>query len=481
MPIDINLLRKDKGGDPDMVKKSQKERFADETLVDQVIDLDEQWRKSNYQMETLKMEFNDVNKEIAKKKKESKGKDKCEDLVEKSKEMKVKIEEAKKAAVDLVKQRDSKLNLIGNIVKSDLVPIFKDEDKNEVKTTWGEIPELEVDGKTLGKLHHHQIMDLLDMVEFERGQKVAGHRGYYLKGVGVMLNQSLVNYGLSTLYGNEYTPIQPPFFMKSSIMHETCQLSDFEENLYKVEGTDDKEGLYLIATSEQPISAMHKNEWIEPADLPFRYAGTSSCFRKEAGSHGKDVWGIFRVHQFEKVEQFVLSAPDKSWEELDKMISTSEKFYQGLNLPYQVIKIVSGALNDAAAMKMDLEAWFPGYKAYRELVSCSNCTDFQSRALEIRYSLKNLEKGQSAPFVHLLNGTLTATERTMCCIVENYQTAEGVNVPEALQPFMGGIKFMKFSEKKIKAFQDKLAEEEKKAAEKEAKKNKGKKKEEAKK
>lgn len=235
-------------------------------------------------------------------------------------------------------------------------------------------------------------------------------------------------------------------------MHETCQLSDFEENLYKVEGTDDKDPLYLIATSEQPISAMHKNEFIEPADLPFRYAGNSSCFRKEAGSHGKDVWGLFRIHQFEKVEQFILCAPDKSWEELDRMIGTSETFYQALGLPYQVIKIVSGALNDAAALKMDLEAWFPGYNAYRELVSCSNCTDYQSRALEIRYHLKNLPKGESTPFVHLLNGTLCATERTMCCLVENYQTPEGLKIPECLQPYMGGVTFIPYNQNKVKAF-----------------------------
>ena len=164
-------------------------------------------------------------------------------------------------------------------------------------TKWGEVPELEVDGKTLGKLHHHEIMNLIDMVDLERGQKVAGHRGYYLKGVGVLFNQALINLGLATLCKDNYTPLQPPFFMKSSIMHETCQLDDFEENLYQVEGTDDnKEAMYLIATSEQPISAMHRNEFIEPKDLPFRYAGVSSCFRKEAGSHGKDVWGIFRIH-----------------------------------------------------------------------------------------------------------------------------------------------------------------------------------------
>jgi len=375
MPIDINLLRTEKGGNPETIKKSQQKRFGDEAIVDEIIALDEQWRKANYQMETLKMEFNKTNKAIADRKKESKGQDKCEDLMEQSKELKTKIEEQTKLAAQLDTDRNEKLKKVGNVV-GDQVPVFKDEEKNEVTKVWGEKSDLKIDGKTLGHLHHHEIMDLIDMVELERGQKVAGHRGYYLKGLGVMLNQALINFGMSSLYKDKYTPIQPPYFMKGKIMHETCQLDDFEENLYQVEGTDDKDPLYLIATSEQPISAMHRGEWIEPSELPIRYAGSSTCFRKEAGSHGRDVWGLFRIHQFEKVEQFIYSAPDKSWEEMDRMIATSEKFYQALNLPYQVIKIVSGALNDAAAMKYDLEAWFPGYGAYRELVSCSNCTDY---------------------------------------------------------------------------------------------------------
>lgn len=221
MPIDINLLRKEKGGDPDAVRKSQKERYADETLVDQVIEIDEMWRKTNYKMETLKKEFNEINKEIGDRKKKSKGKDACEDLVEKSKEKKKGIEDAEKEASDLLKKRDAKLNLIGNILGPD-VPRFKDEEENVVHKTWGKVPDLEIDGKTLGKLHHHEIMSLIDMVEFERGQKVAGHRGYYLKGVGVLMNQALINFGLSTLYGADYTPLQPPYFMKANIMHETC-------------------------------------------------------------------------------------------------------------------------------------------------------------------------------------------------------------------------------------------------------------------
>lgn len=191
---------------------------------------------------------------------------------------------------------EKNLNKIGNIVSERSV-ISKTEDNNQVIRTFMEPnKDLVVDGKTLGKLHHHEIMQCLDMVEFDRGQRIAGHRGYFLKGVGVLLNQALINYGLQTLIKKDYTPCQPPFFMKKHVMEATCQLSDFADNLYQVEGTDDSEPLYLTATSEQPISAMHMKEWLAPDELPKRYAGISSCFRKEAGAHGKDVWGIFRIH-----------------------------------------------------------------------------------------------------------------------------------------------------------------------------------------
>jgi seryl-tRNA synthetase len=251
--------------------------------------------------------------------------------------------------------------------------------------------------------------------------------------------------------------------MKQSIMAETCQLSDFEESLYKVVGGKDEEPCFLVATSEQPISAFYRNEWIDPQDLPQRFAGVSSCFRKEAGAHGKDVWGIFRVHQFEKIEQFCITTPEKSWEMQAEMIKIAEEFYQGLELPYHVINIVSGELNDAASRKYDLEAWFPGYDAYRELVSCSNCTDFQSRGLDVRLQLGKEKQGKDKAFVHMLNATLCATERTMCCIVENYQTEEGVRVPKVLQPFMGGIEFIPYNKRAVDIFMDKKAKEEAKA------------------
>lgn len=263
--------------------------------------------------------------------------------------------------------------------------------------------------------------------------------------------------------GRSYTPLQPPFFMKQSIMGETCQLSDFEESLYKVTGHSQEEPMYLVATSEQPISALYRNEWLSPEDLPKRFAGVSSCFRKEAGAHGKDVWGIFRVHQFEKVEQFCITTPEKSWEMHEEMIKIAEEFYQGLELPYRVVNIVSGALNDAAAKKYDLEAWFPGYETYRELVSSSNCTDFQSRGLEVRLQLGKEKQGKDKVFVHMLNATLCATERTMCCILENNQTEEGVKIPKALQPFMGGKDFIPYDKKSVEAFLEKKAKEDAKS------------------
>merc|ERR1712137_315956 len=268
---------------------------------------------------------------------------------------------------------------------------------------------------------------MIGAVEFEAGHEVAGHRGYFLTGPGVLLNQALINYGLAFLSMRGYTPIQPPFFMKKELMAKTAELADYDDVLYKV--IEDKEqpelDKYLIATSEQPISAFHKGQSLDKARFPLRYVGISSCFRREAGSSGRDIRGIFRVHQFEKIEQ-------------------SAAFYQTLEIPYHVVAIVSGEMNDAAAKKYDLEAWFPGDKGgigqYRELVSCSNCTDYQSRKMNTKYFCE----GNKQVYPHMLNSTLCATERAMCCLVENYQTDEGIRVPRVLVPFMLGQEFIPF-------------------------------------
>jgi len=243
--------------------------------------------------------------------------------------------------------------------------------------------------------------------------------------------------------------------MNKDVMASLAQLEDFDEQLYKVSGkTDDPHGSsekYLIATSEQPICAYHKGDWIEEKTLPLRYAGISTCFRKEAGSHGKDIRGIFRVHQFEKIEQFCITQDslEQSQAEQKKMLAAAEEFYQSLGFPYRVVCIVSGELNDAAIKKYDLEAWFPGQKTYRELVSCSNCTDFQARGVGTRCGIKKATGkddalAQRASYCHFLNSTLCATGRGICCLLENYQTEDGVKVPDVLVPFMGGIDFLPF-------------------------------------
>ncbi|KAG8532014.1 uncharacterized protein KY384_003650 [Bacidia gigantensis] len=230
-----------------------------------------------------------------------------------------------------------------------------------------------------------------------------------------------------------------PYFMFRDQMAKTAQLEQFDEELYKVvEDENNKDSdKYLIATSEQPISALHAGEWMQAKDLdpPIKYAGFSTCFRKEAGAHGKDAWGIFRVHQFEKIEQFLFTKPEESWQAFHDMMAISEEFYQSLGLPYQIVAIVSGALNNAASMKYDLEAWFPFQSEFKELVSCSNCTDYQARALDIRYGPKQITEARKK-YVHALNATLCATERALCCILENYQTEDGLRVPEVLRKWM---------------------------------------------
>ena len=430
----------DKGGDPEVVRKSQRERYADPALVDRVMEADSKWRKQRGDLDTLKMDFNALNNEI---KKVRMAKEDATALMERSKELKVGIKEAEARLVELEAACQEAIGPIGNIVHSS-VPISDDEANNVIVRTVGELrkPKEEVGEKLY---NHVDLVQLLDIVELERGTAVAGNRGYYLTKEGVLLNQALINYGIQFACRRGYAPVHTPFFMNKPVMAQCAQLSQFDEELYKVTG--EGEDKYLIATAEQTLCAMHRGEWFEKSQLPIKYIGYSTCFRKEAGSHGRDTLGIFRVHQFEKVEQFVLTSPhdDESWKMLDDMIANSEDFYQSLGISYQVVNIVSGELNNAAAKKYDLGAWFPASATFRELVSCSNCTDYQSRRLDIRLrSAKVPGEEAKKEFVHLLNSTLSATERTLCCILENWQAEGGVRVPPALQPFMMGLEFIPF-------------------------------------
>ncbi|KAN0059627.1 Cytosolic seryl-tRNA synthetase [Thecaphora frezii] len=444
--IDLSMLQPDKGGDPQLVKDSQRKRGASEELVDQVLDMYKNWVALQKEIDAIRRQVNTTQAEITKKRK---AKENADEEMKKKKELDAKVAEMKPIVAQAEADMRQKASTIGNIV-GDRVPISLTEDDNAVIRTWHpDGPNAQVEKKT-DILSHHEVMYRLECFDTERGTKIAGHRGFFLTGDGVDLNQALINYGLDFLRSKNYKKIMTPFMMRKEVMSKTAQLDQFDEELYHVTGDEDDK--YLIATSEQPISAYHSDEvFTEPAkQLPIRYAGYSTCFRKEAGSHGRDTWGIFRVHQFEKVEQFCITDPASSWEMLEAMLANSEEFYQSLGLPYRVVAIVSGALNNAAAMKYDLEAWFPFQGEYKELVSCSNCTDYQSRRLDVRCGFK--KPGDTKQnYVHMLNGTLCATERASCCLVETWQTPEGLRIPPVLQPYMQGRDFLPYTRELPKA------------------------------
>ncbi|KZV55270.1 serine--tRNA ligase [Dorcoceras hygrometricum] len=434
--LDINLFREEKGGDPEKIRESQRRRFANVDLVDEVIELDKAWRQRQFELDGLKKDFNRINKQIASLRiNHGSTGDDISGMVATTEENKQLTSKKEAEVQEALVAVQSRLQIIGNLVH-DSVPISNDEANNAVERSWGE-------KWTAPKLKNHvDLVELLGIADIKKGANVAGGRGFYLKGDGVRLNQALINFGLDFLEKRGFTALQTPFFMRKDIMAKCAQLAQFDEELYKVTGEGDDK--YLIATAEQPLCAYHLDDWIQPSQLPLRYAGYSSCFRKEAGSHGRDTLGIFRVHQFEKLEQFCITSPNEneSWDMHEEMIKNSEDFYKALKIPHQVVAIVSGALNDAAAKKYDLEGWFPASNTYRELVSCSNCTDYQARRLETRYGQK---KGNDKPkYVHMLNSTLTATERTMCCILENYQKEDGVEIPDVLRDYMGGKTFLPF-------------------------------------
>ena len=448
MVLDIREFREN----PELVRESQRRRFESVEIVDEIIALDEAWRKAKFAVDQEKRDLGKIGKDMGAMHKAKKAGTLSEEdfkakeaaLLQQKKETEERIVAREKEEKELKAKVDAKLNTVGNIVHES-VPVFKDEEHNVVYHTFGDAPSKPAPGQGL---HHHELLAMIDGVDTERGAKVAGHRAYFLRKWGVKLNMALVQYGIDFLEQRGFTVMQTPYFMKRDCMARTAQLSDFDESLYKVvDDGDEKDELFMIATSEQPISSFHWNEWIQPKDLPLLYGGYSTNFRKEAGSHGKDCWGIFRVHQFEKIEQFVITDPAKSWEMHEQMLKNSEEFYQSLGLSYRVVNIVSGALNNAAAKKYDLEAWFPGFAEFRELVSCSNCTDYQSRALEVRFGSKK-DDGNKKQYVHMLNSTLCATERALCCILENYQTNDGITVPEFLRPYLKGVDVIHFVKKK---------------------------------
>ncbi|KAI9677567.1 MAG: Cytosolic seryl-tRNA synthetase [Caeruleum heppii] len=428
--LDVQDFITDRGGDPEKLRESQRRRHAPIEVVDEVIALYEDHRRTRYAASQVATKINTTQKEIGQKKK---AKEDASDLLK----AKANLDKEKKDLDDSATQKEAdlhkKIGTIGNYVDNS-VPISNNEDNNALIREWA--PE----GAKVEKrdcLSHHEVMTRLEACDFDRGVKVVGHRGNFRTGVGVRLRRALEQYALDFLAERGYSEVEPPSMMRRKWMSRTAQLEQFDEELYKILDGEEENEKYLIATAEQPLSAMHAEEWLHEKQLPIKYAGVSPCYRKEAGSHGKEAWGLFRTHEFQKVEQFVYTVPEKSWEAFESMISVAEEFYQSLGLPYRIAAIVSGALNNAASKKYDLEAWFPFQGEYKELVSCSNCTDYQSRALEIRCGIKTQTDARKK-YVHLLNCTLCATGRALCCLLENCQTETGVTVPEKLRPYMVG-------------------------------------------
>ncbi|MBL7002039.1 MAG: serine--tRNA ligase [Nitrosopumilus sp.] len=406
---------------PQVIRDMLKARSVDFDL-DELIKSDQKRREFIIETDNLRKKKNEVGIQISQKKKAGENTTQIlNEMIQVSDEL-AKLESEQ----ETIESTYSRLALtIPNLVHES-VPIGADESANKELRKWGKIPDFNF------KINDHiDISENLDLVDLERAAKVAGARFYYLKNDLVRLNQSLIHYALDFLAKKEYSLIQPPYMINRESMEGAVIADDFEEVIYKIE----EEDLYMIGTSEHAMAAMHSKEIIEGKDLPIRYAGVSPCFRKEAGAHGRDQKGIFRVHQFDKIEQFVFSRPEDSWNEHEKILAVVEEFYQKLEIPHKVMLLSTGDMGKVSAKTYDIEAWMAGQNAYREIVSCSNCLDYQARRLKIRFRDKTNEDTQ---YVHTLNSTLVATTRVLVSIMENFQTKDGhIRIPQVLQSYMG--------------------------------------------
>jgi seryl-tRNA synthetase len=421
--LDIKMIRENpefvrnnlgKRGDPEILK-----------LLDRLIDDDREWRKLLTELNRIRHKRREMTSEIAAAMK--KGED-ASSRISEAKALDIEISTLEREVSDSDAKVRSCLMRLPNML-NETVPFGKDENDNVEIRRWGEVSAFSFPVKD-----HIDLALNLDLIDIERAGKVSGARFFYLKKEAVLLDFALMEFALEEMSRKGYIPIEPPFLMRRKPYEGVVALSDFEDVLYKTESED----LYLIATSEHPLAAMFMEEVMKAETLPLKLVGVSTNFRKEAGAHGKDTRGIFRTHQFNKVEQFVFCKPEDSWVLHEELIRNAEELVQKLGLPYRVVNVCTGDIGTVAAKKYDIEAWMPAQNAYREIISCSNCTDYQARRLNIRYR----EKEGEAPkgFVHTMNSTALATGRTMVAIIENFQQEDGsVVVPEALRKYMGGV------------------------------------------
>ena len=418
--IDIKFIREN----PDVVRASQKGRGEDTSIVDQLLALDETRRTAITEFETLRAEQNTLSKSVG----AAKGDEKAA-LLENSKELANRVKAADAKRADIEAQANAIAMQLSNLLDPD-APIGGEADFVVIEHV-GTPRDFAKDG--FEPKDHVELGKLLGAIDTERGAKVAGSRSYYVTGAGALLEFALVNYAISSATKAGFIPVIPPVLVNPVAMEGTGFLGQAAENVYHLE----RDEVYLVGTSEVPLAAMHMDEILPAEKLPLRYAGYSTCFRREAGTYGKDTRGIIRVHQFDKVEMFSFCKPEDAKEEHKRLLQWEKDFLNAMEIPYRVIDVASGDLGSSANRKFDIEAWIPTQGTYREVTSTSNCTEFQARRLNIRYKDSDGTKA-----IATLNGTLVAIPRMIVAILENHQNADGsVNVPKALQPFLGTSRF----------------------------------------
>ena len=416
--LDMKMIREN----PENIRKMLKDRDVQFDL-DLLLDLDKKRREMIISTDELRKKKNEMSVKISEAKKTG---GEVTPIIQEMQLVSQKLTELEKEQDEKESEYTKLAWKIPNVLHES-VPIGPDDSVNkEIRKGDIPIPKFGFEVKD-----HIDIIEKLKLVDLENAAKTAGARFYYLRGDLVKLNQSIIQYALDFLVEQGYELFQPPYMIKGEAMRGAIIADDFEKDIYKIQDQD----MFLIGTSEHAMVAMYKDEILEGKDLPIKCAAVSPCFRKEAGAHGKDQKGIFRVHQFEKIEQFVFTKPEDSWDRQDKMIKIAEKFYENLEIPYRVVILSSGDMGKVSARTYDLEVWMAGQNAYREVVSCSNCLDYQARRLKIRFRDNTNEETK---LVHTLNSTLVATERTMVAIMENFQDSDGsVRIPKVLQKYFG--------------------------------------------
>ncbi len=415
--LDIKLLRTE----PDKIREALKNRCNDLDITP-AIELDEKRREILAKVEQMKAKQNEITKQIPAMKKAGENTDK---IFAEMKELSGEIKEldAEVAEID-EKLRDFMLRIPN--IPSDKSPIGSDDADNVEVRKWAEPRNFDFEAKA-----HWDIGTNLDILDFDRGAKIAGTRFTVYKGLGARLERSVIQYFLNTHTEHGYTEIFPPYMVNRASMTGTGQLPKFEEDAFKVSNN----GYFLIPTAEVPVTNLHRDEILEGSKLPVKYCAYSACFRAEAGSAGRDTRGLIRQHQFNKVELVKFAKPEESYKELESLTNDAERLLQGLGIPYRVVCLSTGDLGFSSACTYDIEVWMPSYGRYVEISSCSNFEDYQARRANIRYKDSAKDKAQ---FVHTLNGSGLAVGRTVAAILENYQNEDGtVTVPEALVPYMG--------------------------------------------